>query len=100
MEEHPKHCSLLQLVQSKDDPILKKLTEKTFTTKFITITSKDQETLKKKKNEFKVLKKKYSIMTFILLAIEDSRLWEQSMSAFAWCKENLMGRIDKPSEIA
>jgi len=39
-------------------------------------------------------------MTFILLAIEDSRLWEQSMSAFAWCRENLMGRIDKLNEIA
>lgn len=30
MEEHPKRMNLAQLVQAKDDPILKKLTEKAF----------------------------------------------------------------------
>ena len=62
--------------------------------------TKERDLLNNKIGEFKNLKKKYSVMTFILLAIEDSRLWEQSMSAFDWCRKNLMGRIDKPNEIA
>jgi len=73
-------------VQAKDDPILKKLTDKTFQLSYLNMRSKDRDLLNKKKGEFKNLKKKYAIMTFILLAIEDSRKWEQSMSAFDWCR--------------